>query len=147
MAGDRVTIGRFTSAIEAELARTRLRVEGIPAFLERDHSTGEVELSVPSVAAHDALAILSAPADEAPPTAGGPSMEGRRLPDGEERCLICQSSYVQLQPPAWPWRLLRSLLRTVLPLPANLFSKRRCGVCGHRWTGSETPGAPAPPSV
>jgi hypothetical protein len=131
MSSELVCIARFAYAIEAELARARLEVEGIPAFVHND--LGQIELRVPDAAADKALAIL----DRAPtsvPTAGGPSSYRAE----EARCMICQSSFVEVQDYWLPVRLLRAFVLSILPLPARLFEsqKRRCGVCGHSWTQS-----------
>jgi hypothetical protein len=153
MPDELVCIGRFPSAIEAQLAKARLELEGIPTFVSHELSMGRVELKVPASAVDQALAILEGEPESAP-TAGGPAAYKRSPHEEQEvRCLICQSSLVEVEEYWFPVRFLRALLISIIPLPRELFEsrKRRCGVCGHRWkapreirrpTGGRTPTRP-----
>ena len=136
-----VSIARFTSPIPAQLARARLELAGIPAVLQGEASGLLIDLRVLRAYADEALELLtSQPEAEPVPTEGGPeALEWG--PDTEvERCLICQSSFVEVKEPSLPLRMLRGLLRTLLPLPDSLFRsrQRRCGVCGHQWREGST---------
>ncbi len=66
-------------------------------------------------------------------------------PDGEDRCIVCQTAGAVVSEPALPLRVLRALLLQVVPLPAEWLASRRrvCQVCGHEWTtGGEQPPPP-----
>ncbi len=66
-------------------------------------------------------------------------------PDGEDRCIVCQTAGAVVSEPALPLRVLRALLLQVVPLPAEWLASRRrvCQLCGHEWTtGDEQPPPP-----
>jgi hypothetical protein len=133
--GEPVSIARFSSAIDAELARGRLEAEGIYATIANAVVEGRVEVQVPEEQVELALAILQAPEVQAP-TSGGPTGLRSESQVDEPRCLICQSSFVEVDD--WPLllRIIRAILLQALPLPREWFEsrRRRCGVCGARWT-------------
>ena len=135
MPDELVCIARFPSAIEAQLAKARLELEGIPTFVSHGLSMGRVELKVPASAVDRAVSILEGE-PEPTPTAGGPAAYKRSPYEEQElRCLICQSSLVEVEEPWFLLKFLSKLLISIIPLPRELFEsrKRRCGVCGHRW--------------
>ena len=140
MAKDLVTVAAYPSLAGAQLARSLLETEGIPAFVSDEAAAAEaggyVELRVPEGAAPAALGILQATASaaEASSTPG---------PGSQERCLICQSSDfrpVELSPLL---RLFRGILLRLVPLPAQWFEGRsqRCAVCGHESQSGPAEGA------
>ena len=54
-----------------------------------------------------------------------------------ERCLVCQSSLVEVKEPPLLLRVLRAIVLQILPLPPEWLESRRrvCGVCKHEWKG------------
>jgi len=123
-----VALARFPSSVEAHLAKSRLELEGIPSILSNEFSTGEVELRVASSTVHEAVAILG----------GARSSQALRAydpPADAPRCLICRSSFLMPEEGPVLWRLFRTIILALLPLPDEWFDRRRvrCGVCGHRW--------------
>ena len=140
-----VTIGRFATAVEANVARARLEVEGIDAHVAGEFSilsglsgTATIELQVAGRDAELASGILGERAPRREIKAWG-------VEEPAERCMVCQSSFVEAEAPALPLRVLRALLLQVVPLPAEWLASRRrvCQLCGHEWTtGDEQPPPP-----
>ena len=133
---DWITIARYPTPPEAHLARSRLEVEGIPATLANELSVlsgfggaESIELQVARSDVERASAILKERPDST-------SEDDWASQDPVERCLVCQSSFVEVQSLPLPLRLLRALVGAALPLPDSVFASRRrvCGVCGYRWT-------------
>ena len=131
-----VTIARFSTAVEANLARTRLEAAGIRAWVANELSvlTGmgaddAIELQVVSTDTSRARQELEGRAPEEKVFTWGTEAEP------VERCLVCQSSFVEPEQPQILVRIFLAVLSNLLPLPNSLFaSKRRvCGVCGYRW--------------
>lgn len=142
-----VEVAHYRSAIEAGRAKLLLELEGIPTEIDREPSSGHTRLRVARPVVNEALALLRRTAEaEDAPTAGGPAPPPSGMQAEETRCLICGSSFVETRPGSWAARLLRLLLRAVIPLPAESFKsrERRCGVCGHQWKEPRRqPGAPS----
>ena len=150
MADERIAVARYTSPIEAGLARARLASMGIEASLANDSGVADptqfegmaVQLTVERADARRALeALQQGMAEQAE--------SSRSEPLGEvERCPVCESSFIQIQEPSVLGRIFRALLTSFVPIPsAALESKSRaCGVCGHRWKSRpEAFGEPHPP--
>jgi hypothetical protein len=129
-----VALGRFSSSIEAQLAKARLELAGIPSVVSNELSMGEVELRVARSAVKDALAILEGGHD----TGAVPADESQGV--DEARCMICRASFLVAEEGPILWRLLRSLVLQIVPLPREWFESRRvrCGVCGYRWKQERT---------
>jgi hypothetical protein len=146
-----VTIARFSTAAEANLARTQLEAEGIRAFVANELSMlsglGNNEAIELQVLRPDAVRAAEVLGEHEP----GQQIEAwGRTEEPIERCLVCQSSFVEVESLALPLRVLHALLSAALPIPDAVFaSKRRvCGVCGYRWREGEgaTTRAPDTPS-
>ncbi len=143
-----VTIARFATAVEANVARARLEVEGIDADVAGEFSilsgldgSATIELQVAGRDVELAAGILG---ERAPRRA----IKAWGVDEPAERCLVCQSSFVEAEAPALPLRVLRALLSIALPIPESAFASRRrvCGVCGHRWREGDTSTTQAPES-
>ena len=136
MSGGLVMIARFASGVDAELAKGRLHVENIPAVVSTEANSGVVQLLVPEAAAETAVQILQAPVDD--PAHAEERLHWATEPD-ELRCMICQSSFVEVNKAPLLLRLLRGIVLSIVPLPSEWFESRarRCGVCGYRWKESK----------
>ena len=141
-----VTIARYSTAIEANIARSRLEVEGIQAHVASEFSMlrgldspASIELQVARAEAERAADILGQRRPRR-------SIQAWGVEETAERCLVCQSSFVEAEPPVLPLRVLRALLSIALPIPESAFASRRrvCGVCGHRWREGDTATTRAP---
>ena len=132
-----ITIARFPNPAEADLARSRLEVEGIPSFIANQHTHGlvlapaETELQVPAEVAEQAVELLTTPTQTA-------MMGAQRGIDAEVdavRCLICQSSAVIPESGNLGLRLLRFVLAQFIPFIEREPRRKqlRCEICGHRW--------------
>ncbi len=139
MPEERVAVARYSSPIEANLARMRLAIAGIEASLTNEQAAAlsgvpedglPIQLEVARTDARGALEVLGQRAEE-------PAEERtwRNRDVNPERCPICGSSFVEVQQPSISGRILRTLLTSLVPIPAStLESKSRsCGVCRHRW--------------
>ena len=136
---DWITIARYPTPVEANLARGRLEVEGIRATLANELSVlsgfggaESIELQVAPIDVERASAILRERPESTPE-------DDWARQDPVERCLVCQSSFVEVESLPLPLRLLRSLIGAALPLPDGVFASRRrvCGVCGYHWRAGE----------
>jgi len=135
------TIARFDSLTKAERAHAKLTSAGIEAELRNEFAAGadvargalEVQLLVPESDAERAMRLL-----------GGWSADAASA-EVVERCLVCQSSLVEVRSHALPLRIGIALLLQALPLPRAWFESRgrRCGVCGHEWRDESTQDAGA----
>ena len=142
---DWITIARYPTPVEANLARGRLEVEGIRATLANELSVlsgfgGEsIELQVGRTDVERASAILKQRPEST-------SADDWASQDPVERCLVCQSSFVETQSLPLPLRLLRALVGAALPLPDGVFASRGrvCGVCGYRWREGDSVTTRAP---
>ena len=138
-----VTVASFATALDAQLARQRLEAEGIYVVLRNEgaaHALGGlagVLLQVPEEMSRAASELLHPAGSE-----GGQEQAARRpasaLEQNEaelERCLVCQSSLVEVKEPPLPLRVLRAIALQILPLPPEWLESRRsvCGVCKHEW--------------
>ena len=123
-----VALARFASPVEAHLAKGQLELAGIPSVVSNEASIGEVELRVASSAVDEAIAVLGG-------TRAVRALRSSRAPEETARCLICRSSFLIPEEGSGVWRIFRTLILSVLPLPSEWFHSRtvRCGVCGHRW--------------
>ena len=136
-----VTIGAFTSPLEAHLAKGRLEAEGIPAFLAHENhvwavwmysqALGGVKLQVALDHAEEARKILQAHVAGEYETA-----LKTEFPDLEEnRCPRCGSTSFR-ERPAWNGVLLALLTLGVFgllfPLTKEHCRCARCGVCWRR---------------
>jgi len=139
---------------------------------------GIVSLQVPKEHVAEARALLEGGfEDEARSAPTGPA-DGQPVPDGlagseglpgpqgpaepdtsspwnwgaqtepEVRCLVCQSSLVEVADFPLPVRIVRAIVLRIVPLPGSWFEsrRRRCGVCHFEWTHKpgETPDRPPP---
>ena len=134
-----VLIERYDSRSEAEAAHVRLAAAGIECQLSHELEGGSrpkvvVALRVPLGEEDRARRVLAGWGD-APV---GPLTE-------ELRCLICQSSLVEVVQYGLPVRLAILLLLQAVPLPRAWFEPRgrRCAVCGHEWRHGALPGSTA----
>lgn len=140
MDGSLVTIARFQSPLDANLARAQLEAAGIRAWLSNELASAyggpgmSVDLQVAESDEVEALTILGHPPArrEEPPA----SWREREEP---ERCPVCEGSLVQRREPGVTGRLVRFVFSVFLPLPDGVFASRRrfCGVCGFRWRAGE----------
>ncbi len=152
-----VTIAVFDMAFEAEIARTRLEVEGIAAMLPDENTLGAtglsvmlggVRLQVHRADAERALEILRR--DRSVPLIedegdeywrkditleegeGQGAVQGKgELRDDEETCPLCRNTDVGMAP-LGPGAWIATLVGLGLPL-LHYQRRRRCGTCGHRW--------------
>lgn len=121
-------VGWYLHPIEAEIARGRLEIEGIPAFLHsNNHSQmdwpitlalGGIGLQVPSCAAGKALEILQSVVP---------------LPDSDEElaCPSCGSR--DAKPEETSWEIAFLVVHFFhLPLPFRR-GGQRCRVCDRKW--------------
>jgi hypothetical protein len=138
-----VTVATFAVAADAQIARQRLEAEGIPVVLRNEgdaHALGGlagVLLQVPEEMSRAASELLRPEGSEAGHERT-PKRPASALEQNEaelERCLICQSSLVEVREPAPPLRLLRAVFLQIVPLPPGWLESRRrvCGVCKHEW--------------
>ncbi len=161
-----VTIAKFHSALDANLARARLEAVGIRAFVSNEMAAGygpsgmEIGLQVLESDELDAIAVLSGEA--APAERGGradtrpddPFASPAAAPSGwkereePERCPVCEASMVEIKQASAPLRLLHFLLSLVLPIPDSALTSRgrSCGVCGYRWKSGD-PGVTRVPTI
>jgi len=124
-----VTIASFRSPGAAHFHRSRLELEGIPAFVADEHlislgpfysaPVGGVKLQVSEFDVERALAVLRE----------GPAGQG--IDEEAPSCPECNSLDVRAQGPSWLTVIAAALL---LGIPL-LFRRRQwvCGSCGHRW--------------
>ena len=147
-----VTIARFSTPIEAQLARARLEAEGIPCYLaneahaQMNGGLGGVQLQVAEGNAQSASEALR---QDDSATGGLSALEANEANEAELlRCIVCQSSLIEAKQPPLLVRILRGLLLQIVPLPPEWFEsgRRRCGVCGHEWK-PEPPIQPGPGNV
>ncbi len=129
-----VTLARFASPVEAHLAKARLELEGIPSVVYNELSIGEVELRVASSMVNQAIALLGGADAARALRVDGPAAE-------TVRCIVCRSSFLIREEGPALWRLFRTLILSLVPLPAQWFDRGRirCGVCGHRWKEERSP--------
>ena len=142
MAEDLVAIARYHSSSEANLARQSLASAGIDSTLADEAGveiSGELEDQVPvqlavmRTQARPALEILRRLAAE-------PAEEPKWSDRVEsERCPVCESSFVEVQRASMLRQIFRTVLTSLVPLPASaLESKSRSwGVCGHPGMSSQ----------
>ena len=138
-----VTVATFATALDAQLARQQLEGEGIYAVLRNEgdaHALGGlagVLLQVPEEMSRAASELLRRAGGEAgrkpAPQRSASAMEQTEAE--LERCLVCQSSLVEVKQPPLLLRLLRAIVLQILPLPPEWLESRRrvCGVCKHEW--------------
>jgi hypothetical protein len=125
------TIARFESRADAEQAHAQLTAAAIDSHLHyelpsqagADPGALVIALRVPDLEAERAAHVLGG---------WGSAASG---PGAPTRCLICQSSFVEVRPHSLPVRIGLALLLQAVPLPSAWFEPRgrRCGVCGHEW--------------
>jgi hypothetical protein len=158
-----VTIARFPDPVSAELARGQLDARGIPVLLDNEMGGqqlgGVISLRVPKEHAAEARSLLEAGFDEEPggaqPQPAGPAEPDTASPwtwgaqtEPEVRCLVCQSSLVEVADFPLLVRILREIVLRLLPLPPAWLEsrRRRCGVCHFEWTHrtGEAPDRPPP---
>jgi len=132
------TVGRYTDAIRAHLARGRLEAEGIEAFVAHEHhvwadwmvsnALGGVKVQVkPDMAARAKLILED-------------MEEGAyALEEEAEPCPRCGSTDTVEAKAEWKWAFVAFMFLHI-PLPFRR-AMRRCGRCGHDWDESESPGA------
>jgi len=132
------TIARFASRNDAEQAHTQLIAAGIESQLHHELAAGsadalEITLRVPQADAERASQLLG----------GWSSLVYGSSAIG--RCLICQSSLVEVQAHSLPVRIGIALLLQAFPMPRAWFEPRgrRCGVCGHEWRDDPAPDSAA----
>jgi hypothetical protein len=134
MADPHITIAIFPTSVEAELARSKLDLEGIASRLNSDGHLGAVRLLVRQSQATTASDLLGQSARE-----HADSLESVSALEAHEaeatRCLICGSSLVSVAESSFPLRILKAVLLQIIPLPSEWFESRsrKCGVCGHEW--------------
>ena len=141
-----VTIARFSSPIEAQLAKARLEAEGVSCHLaneahaQMNGGLGGVQLQVAEEIAQSASEMLGNVDSEAGSFSALEAQESELL-----RCLVCQSSLIEAKRSPLLIRILRGILLQIVPLPSEWFEsrRRRCGVCGHEWK-PEAPPRPGP---
>ncbi len=144
-----VTIARFSTPIEAQLAKARLEAEGIPCYLaneahaQMNGGLGGVQLQVAEGLAQSASEVLR---QDDSTTGGFSALEANEAE--LLRCIVCQSSLIEAKQMPLLVRMLRGLLLQIVPLPPEWFEsrRRRCGVCGHEWK-PEPPIEPGPGNV
>jgi hypothetical protein len=125
-----VTIGRFWSVGDADLARALLETESIPAALAdvnsrilAPHAVQYVRLQVRAADAPRAVEVLRRRADENGPLQG----DIAELP----KCPKCASHDLTYGRPS---RALAILSWLLLGVPFLLMRRRwRCTACGHAW--------------
>ena len=140
-------IASFGSVMNAQIARSRLEAEGIESFVSNEVGSTLIGTAV-------GLQVAEGDAERARELLGFPASEGRErtrraAPDQQEvpaRCMMCRGS--ELQPVDAPllFRIVRSLVLMVLPLPAEWFARSgvRCQTCGHEQNIATPPGTPQP---
>lgn len=137
MSGKLVTIRAFSTLWEAEMARSRLDAEGVPAFVKDGHTInmnwlysnalGGVKVQVAERELEKARQILSAP------------FEVEVRDEGAEGCLIecprCGNENIHYRVTGRRWTFLTW---TLCGLPLIWPRKRlHCGRCGHSWNDTE----------
>ena len=126
-------IASFSTALHAQLARSRLEAAGIESLVTNEIGStiigGGVGLQVAEADVERARELLASP----PPPENGPTGEATR-----PACVMCRSE--DLEHADWPLllRALRSLLLMAVPLPAEWFAGKRlrCRNCGYEQAGA-----------
>jgi hypothetical protein len=128
-----VTVGRYSTPYEANMVKSRLESEGIPAFIADEYTIGMnwlysnalggVKVRVPESLASEALQIL---APEIEPSATC-NLEA-------EACPKCGSKNTEYFLDKRNSFLTWTLFGLPLLLPRE---KRRCNDCSHRWWPSK----------
>lgn len=128
-----VTIGRYSTPYEANMAKSHLESEGIPAFIADEYTVGMnwlysnalggVKVQVPESMASEAQQILTA------------EIQHSRVcePDADT-CSKCGSKNTEDFLDKRSAFLTWALLGLSLLLPTE---KKRCNDCGHRWRTSK----------
>lgn len=134
-----VTVGTFTGPIEAHLAKGRLEVEGLPAFVVHEHhiwanwsysqALGGIKVQVIAEDAVRAAMILKAHAEGEYEAA-----LAHEFPDIDvDRCPACGSGEFT-STLAWDMLLLvlctMGLFGIIFPITRD---HRRCVACGNKW--------------
>ncbi len=131
------TVARYSSPIDAQLAKSQLEASGIPSFLlnEAGASIGggiEVDLQVAPEYLQAAGELLGRRRRRHGAAKAGAAAVAEPDP---ERCLICRSTLAESGTGSLLLRILRGILLQVVPLPPQWLEsrKRTCATCGHEW--------------
>lgn len=128
-----VTIGRYSTPYEANMAKSHLESEGIPAFIADEYTVGMnwlysnalggVKVQVPESMAAEAQQILTAEIQHS-----------ATCETNAETCIKCGSKNTEDFLDKRSAFLTWALLGLPLFLPTE---KKRCNDCGHRWPASK----------